>query len=65
MKFGADVEATDDLGRRAVECVPDVSTFELVPDAQVNNQDITNVTLPPPLSYNVCLEKGSDICIDI
>jgi len=34
LKFGADVEATDDLGRRAVECVPDVSTFELVPDAQ-------------------------------
>ena len=35
LKFGADTEATDDLGRRPVECIPDASTFDLVPDAQV------------------------------
>jgi len=34
LKFGADIEATDDLGRRPIECIPDASTFELVPDAQ-------------------------------
>eukprot|EP00090_Calanus_glacialis_P040977 TRINITY_DN7180_c0_g1_i2.p1 TRINITY_DN7180_c0_g1~~TRINITY_DN7180_c0_g1_i2.p1 ORF type:complete len:672 (+),score=124.75 TRINITY_DN7180_c0_g1_i2:72-2087(+) len=34
LKFGADIEATDDLGRKPVECIPDAANFELVPDAQ-------------------------------
>lgn len=34
LKFGADLEQTDDLGRKPVECVPDESNFEVVPDAQ-------------------------------
>jgi CAP-Gly domain-containing linker protein 3/4 len=34
LKFGADRESTDDLGRKPVECVPDAASFELVPDAQ-------------------------------
>ena len=40
LKFGADIEATDDLGRRPIECIPDASTFELVPDAQVETNRI-------------------------
>ena len=35
LKFGADIEATDDLGRKPVECIPEAESFELVPDAQV------------------------------
>jgi len=34
LKFGANIETTDDLGRKPVECIPDASNFELVPDAQ-------------------------------
>jgi hypothetical protein len=35
LKFGANIEAVDDLGRRPIECIPDAADFELVPDAQV------------------------------
>ena len=35
LKFGANNEAIDDLGRRPIECIPDAADFELVPDAQV------------------------------
>ena len=34
LKFGTDIETLDELGRKPVECVPDASNFELVPDAQ-------------------------------
>lgn len=34
LKFGANLEAIDDLGRRPIECIPDAADFELVPDAQ-------------------------------
>jgi len=34
LKFGADIDATDDLGRKPHECIPDAANFELVPDAQ-------------------------------
>ena len=34
LKFGADIETLDELGRKPVECVPDASNFELVPDAK-------------------------------
>ena len=36
LKFGADPEGTDDLGRRPVECIPDIENFDLVIDAQVS-----------------------------
>ena len=34
LKFGANAEATDDLGRKPCESVPDPETFDMVPDAQ-------------------------------
>ena len=33
LKFGADTEACDDLGRKPRECVPEPETFDMVPDA--------------------------------
>ena len=33
LKFGANTESTDDLGRKPRECVPDEETFDMVPDA--------------------------------
>ena len=32
--IGANAEATDDLGRKPCESVPDPETFDMVPDAQ-------------------------------
>ena len=34
LKFGADLEATDDLGRKPIECIPDAANYDLIPDAQ-------------------------------
>ena len=34
LKFGANSEAVDDLGRKPRECVPEPETFDMVPDAQ-------------------------------
>ena len=34
LKFGANSETVDDLGRKPRECVPEPDTFEMVPDAQ-------------------------------
>ena len=34
LKFGANSEAIDDLGRKPRECVPEPETFDMVPDAQ-------------------------------
>ena len=34
LKFGANAEATDDLGRKPCESTPDPDTFDMVPDAQ-------------------------------
>ena len=33
LKFGADTEASDDLGRKPRECVPEPEIFDMVPDA--------------------------------
>ena len=33
LKFGADTEAADDLGRKPRECVPESDVFDMVPDA--------------------------------
>ena len=43
LKFGADTDTTDDLGRKPVECIPDASNFELVPDAQELIQRMTTL----------------------
>jgi len=34
LKFGADLDSTDDLGRTPRECIPDASNYDLIPDAQ-------------------------------
>ena len=34
LKFGANTEATDDLGRKPQESVPEPDVFDMVPDAQ-------------------------------
>merc|ERR1719347_728979 len=34
LKFGADKDARDDLGRKPIECIPDLNNFDLVPDGQ-------------------------------
>ncbi|CAG0888530.1 unnamed protein product [Darwinula stevensoni] len=34
LEHGADLTATDDLGRTPLECVPEASTFDLIPDVQ-------------------------------
>ena len=51
LKFGADPEATDDLGRRPVECIPDIDNFDLVVDAQVSVTPLINNLESRSLEY--------------